>query len=83
VHDTVVASLCLPVMTGLEMYSHLLKLPHLRQLTVWPAPPQLALSDFWCGADRALLYVPLKLSILLHPQYVHQLSTRAFVQLSV
>ena len=31
------------------MYSHLLELPQLRQLTVWPPPPQSATSDFWCG----------------------------------
>ena len=37
------------VITGTEVYSHLLQLPHLRHLTVCPPPPQSTTSDFWCG----------------------------------
>jgi hypothetical protein len=37
-----------PATTGAEVYSHLLELSQLRQLTVWPPPPQSDKSDFWC-----------------------------------
>ena len=52
---TLILNLWPPGTADTEVYSHLLKLPHLRQLTVWPPPPQSA-TNFWCDPDAALLH---------------------------
>lgn len=44
---------------GVEDYGHLTALPRLQRLTVWPPPPRLATSDFWCAGIRPAEYAKL------------------------